>query len=182
MNLIDEYLDKINDFLEIETTKLLNYIKEDTPFESDIFEEIVIENIDEQSINELGKIPAIYIFKITNSLKLNIDNFDNVTYGAKINIEPNINENSFDLFININDILYVGKSHEINKRIREHTIRASDRTYSLRLFEPDRTVFNGKYKIYIFKCLNEKYFKMILSTIESILHEKLTPIVGSKRV
>ena len=83
---------------------------------------------------------------------------------------------------NINDILYVGKSHEINKRIREHTIRASDRTYSLRLFEPDRTVFNGKYKIYIFKCLNEKYFKMILSTIESILHEKLTPIVGSKRV
>lgn len=157
---------------------MIKYIKSDIPFKSDIFKEIVIEDISKQSISKLDDSPAIYVFKTTDSLVLNINNFDNVTYGAKINIESDINEIS----ININDILYVGKSHEINKRIKEHIISTGKRTYSLSLFEPERKDFNGKYKIYVFKCLNEKYFKMILSTVESILHEKLNPIVGSKRV
>lgn len=174
--MINENFKKIEDLLKEETNKIVEYYKNDNKhFNSNVFDVQVLKEYTDENLDNCSKEPAIYIFKIINDVTIEDNKFNNVLYGAKTNFEGNE--------FKIGDTLYVGKSFDIKKRLIEHTIKAGDKTYSLRLFEKYRnSILNNSFNIYIFKCLNKDYYKMILSIVETNLHEILQPKVGTKRL
>lgn len=56
-------------------------------------------------------------------------------------------------------------------------------TYSLRLNAPERHNLFGRIRVYQFSLKEEyqKYAKTIVSSVESYLHEQLSPLVGARR-
>jgi hypothetical protein len=89
------------------------------------------------------------------------------------------------------DTLYVGKSYKIGVRIREHHSANNVSPNSLKLNHETRKRLIGKYQIFCF-LLKKDYHStgdkknmfqnLILGSVESFLHERLKPKVGSSRV
>jgi hypothetical protein len=74
---------------------------------------------------------------------------------------------------------YLGKSENIQKRIKEHlSLRADSTTYALKLSSRNN-LSNETFRIKIFK-IDTKYYDLVMGKIEYILREKLNPIVGKQ--
>lgn len=82
------------------------------------------------------------------------------------------------------EIFYVGKSNVIGKRVKEHMTTASCSTSALKLkFFQDKYCSELQYKVYVFYLEDKNSKKNAISElIESILHSKLLPTVGSKKL
>jgi hypothetical protein len=124
---------------------------------------------------------AVYIFKIIKDL-----HFNHSIYIQKAAPPRDLNLRDYS----INDILYVGKSLSVGPRIREHHSETPSDTSSLVLGSSKRSFLIGNYRLYIFSLKKEYvstgkhpfiFEKLILSGVESILHEKLLPKLGSSR-
>ncbi len=116
---------------------------------------------------------GIYVF-CSNKTEIKIPkNFDNVNYGAKLN-EGNENANR---------CLYVGKSYDLKKRIKEHLSEKDKSPYSLKCSHPNREQLFTNSKVYIFELKDElvEHKELILPTIEGFLHEMLKPQIGTPR-
>ena len=128
----------------------------------------------ETSVNNEN--PGIYVFKIIEEQI--IEDFDSVEYGAKTNY-------NFSGRFEEGKVLYLGKAEDsLKKRLEEHIKGPSSKnTYSLRLSNGTRNRLFGKIALYIFELKKEycDYKKIILSTVESQLHELCKPVVGTSR-
>lgn len=119
---------------------------------------------------------GIYVFMMVNDTLIN--NFNDVNYGAKTN------KNLTDSYFPSNKCFYLGKSEtDIEERIMEHLSQSSSTTYSLKLDDINRQHVKGNIALYAFVLKNEfmEFKKIILSVVESFLHDSLTPMVGTKR-
>lgn len=147
---------------------------ESLPYNSEIFDFWISK--EDEDYKKIGK-PGIYVFKMKDECPLN--EFDSVEYAPKTNAE--LNGESFVK----NDILYLGKSESnLAKRLEEHIKGpSSKKTYALRLNDSKREHIIGNFDLYCFilKDKFNRHSKLILSTVESYLHDNLKPKVGSKR-
>lgn len=175
---LDKHLIEIERKLNNESTNIINYVVtvDNSSFGSEIFEPVKLNKINKSNVDSLADGPAIYIFKMIHDVDIAISEFNQVNYGAKTSAKCKK--------IKKDDILYLGKSFKIKTRIKQHTIECGDKTYSLRLFDEKRRKLNNNYVIYIFKLKTDyvKHSQVILSSVETFLHEKLNPKVGSRRV
>lgn len=174
--------------------KRLNNINEKLLKEAELIKQIVVGNQNDVSLKLFEKYtrfekvkkepnletdgPGIYVFRISTNKSIPVLNFDTVQYGAKTNIHCG---SSFEN----ENILYLGKTEEsLESRLKEHISNPGGRkTYSLRLSDPARCHLLGHIDLYIFRLKNEyfAYKKIILSTIESRLHDICEPVVGTSR-
>jgi hypothetical protein len=120
-------------------------------------------------------VAAIYIFYSDTKILFD-DVFDSVKYGAKSNKEE---PNSKDV-----GVFYLGKTFDVATRLRDHFGDKDKTPYSLKYNHISRIDKFQPAKLYVFQ-LSESYTEyrnLILSTIESRLHEICCPAIGSKRV
>lgn len=174
----------IDDFFDKETTNIVNNLNSLESYSSDIFDGKQF-NVSIISMNKVNK-PGLYIFRINSQTPIQVNGFDSVKNAPKLNQKNHeiLGIQKSDAFKN-QDILYLGKSEEnVSKRLSEHISNPTSKsTYALRLGHQNRNMLNGKFEVIVFE-LKEKYKKFaktILSSIESRLHDKLNPRVGSKR-
>ena len=176
---MDNVLDKLKALLADEANNVYIYVNSnESKFTSDIFN-LSLNNttINESKNPEISKLPGIYIFKMSENLECD-KYFDSVKYGAKTN--DNLENNTFKK----GDVLYLGKTEvSLESRLNEHLLSCGNKTYSLRLFDDKRKYLFGNFVLFTFELKKEydKYKKIILSTIESELHDLLNPVVGSRR-
>jgi len=133
---------------------------------------------------------GIYIFSITdkNDEKINLDSFTKLWNERTTTNIPLVNEKYNDKY------LYVGKDiNNLNNRISNHFGKGGGSTYALKLASEDKTesedkATKPKIKDYNITChrftLNYDFPEYAragyIAMIESILHEKLKPILGKK--
>ena len=172
--------ERIIELCENEADKMQNAIgKAPSEYKSNIFSKcdtIQCKEINNKSI--LAEQSGIYFFVITNNTSLPND-FDGVKYGAKTN--ENFKEEALKEW----DVFYLGKTEgSLDKRIKEHCVKSSTKTYSLKLDDKRRERLKEFLKVYMFTLNKEyqEYAKLILSTVESFLHGKCNPKIGSSRV
>ncbi len=112
------------------------------------------------------------------TIKRNKDNFNKTAKGAQIydNTLCDANDNF--------NYIYLGKSYKLCDRLTEHFLKQSKSTYSLKYAANERKDLLGKLDIFVFilKENYKDYQDIVLSSIETILHEKSSPLVGSPRV
>ena len=163
-------------FLEKEAEKIKNIILNGTNASLDLFD-IVNNNDKTCNISTIKNTCGIYVFMMINNTPVN--NFNYVNYGAKTN--NNLNGSNFS----VNKCFYLGKSeNSLVKRLNEHLIDSPSTTYSLKLDDINRQHVRGNISLYTFVLRNVylNYKKIILSVVESFLHDSLTPMVGTIRI
>ena len=122
-------------------------------------------------------VTAIYIFYSSNGLRYVDLTFNAIQYAAKTNANFKDEENK-------KHFVYLGKSLDVKSRIEEHLESEDKSPYSLKYNHKDRNNQIGETTLFIF-CLKQdfhKYKELILSTIETYLHQSCKPIIGSRRV
>lgn len=125
---------------------------------------------------ELDVKEGVYIFYAKEDTFQIPNTFDDVKYGAKLR-EGSCTE--------AKRCLYLGKSYDVKKRIKEHLSNEGEKSpYSLKCSHCNREALFDGAQIYVFALKTEykDYKAIILSTIESMLHEEFEPMIGTKRV
>lgn len=135
-------------------------------------------------LNDIDKKAGVYIFIISDIDIIDKDEFDKVSKGSKTNEMYELVKDGEEY------TLYIGKSKNLKSRIQEHFNDNADSTpYSLKLNTTQRKkLINEDNKLYVF-LLKDPYGKestidiknIIISSVESLLHNKLCPIVGTRR-
>lgn len=178
-------LDSVNEYLESEAQQLVLVVTED---EQQLKEDSLFSLVDCMEIESMDSVvdknnckdcPGVYVFKLTEDVQIGA--FNDTNYASQIKEEFVLSKQNFDK----NEILYLGKSEkDIASRINQHINNSTQKTYSLRLNDDNRKHLYGKLKVYIFVLKEEykNYNKVIVSGVEGYLHEKLNPVVGSKRL
>lgn len=170
-NQFKDILKKLIKTLDMEVKKITTYIsnKEKKSYNSSIFE---IKKVDSSNC-------GIYFFIMKEDVFVsNIDNFNSVSYSSKLK-----KKESNKITLKKDDVLYLGKSENIQKRIKEHEEDVEDNsTYSLKLNSENRKFIKEKYKKVYFELNNDykKFSYIILPYIESKLHNNLKPCIGKK--
>lgn len=122
---------------------------------------------------------GIYVVKATSKFEIDASSFNKTNSGTKIN---DLNKKE----IEVNTIIYVGKTQSILQRMSQHFSgeSANDRTGSLKLGSKGRKVLADNIIIYFFSLKNEYkiYYNIIMAEVESWCHDKMKPIIGSPRV
>ena len=139
---------------------------------------VVLENGNYQIDGQIeDDAPAIYIFYSPNGLLSIAPTFNDIKYAAKTNSNFNDTENK-------KQFVYLGKSLNVKSRIKEHLESDDKSPYSLKYNHEDRKNTIGKTTLFIFYLKQDfhKYKELILSTIETYLHQSCKPIIGSRRV
>ena len=126
--------------------------------------------------DDIGAGSGIYVLYTIDPIKQFGTGFNDVKYGAKTN--DNFTEN------NTTKIIYLGKTFELNTRIKQHLDSEDTSPYLLKWNHNNRKNILKDAMLFVFrlKGIFEKYRNVILSTIESYLHEICKPILGSRRV
>lgn len=174
----------IDDFFDEETLNIVNNLNSLGSYSSDIFDG---KQFNVSKIYMIGgNRPGLYIFRINSQMPIQVNKFDAVDNAPKLNQKNHriLGIKKSDDFKNL-EILYLGKSEEnVYKRLIEHISNPKSKsTYALRLGHQNRNMLNGKLDLFVFELKEEyrEFAKTILSSIESRLHDKLYPRVGSKR-
>lgn len=198
---VDEILDELEKYINADVEKIIELINKTYTNEINLpsdyseklhfFEELIFTDKDiQESTNKVlydytnGR-RAIYLFKMKDDYKIARALDFYVKNGAPLN-SPNRKNFPKD------SILYLGKSAKgVGVRIRQHFSSTEASPSSLKLGHKNRSGLLGKIDLYIF-LLKDKYHStpgdinihqnIILSTVESTLHDKLEPLVGSSRV
>lgn len=135
----------------------------------------------EKEIDKIKNYIGLYIFEETSKDALTVDKWTSFKEDMKYsdnkvpqwNKQANCNHNLF----------YLGKSNRIGQRIKEHILKCSNSTYALKLnaFQ-NKYESQFKYKIHIFYLESEDNNRKnaVNELVESILHSKLKPKIGSK--
>lgn len=127
--------------------------------------------------------PGIYIFILKNNITLNKKHNTTKGEGENEHKIAKIKNNAIDGTHEIGTCFYLGKSHNLSKRLSEHIISASRSTYALKLFLSSRKELKEHLTLYYFP-LKQKYLDYkegILPIVEKQLHQLLTPLAGSSR-
>lgn len=136
------------------------------------------ENDLNKQLNQLKKEDSgIYIF-ISGEANVTIPkDFNKVKCSAKVKRKYESVE------IDPKRCLYVGKSNSIKERLKQHLYKECKGQYSLRCSHKNRRALFKGAKIYVFVLKNDykAYEDIILPRIESKLHDKLDPIIGTSR-
>ena len=174
-----DLLTKINQMCATESEKIKNfYDGVDTNFQSELFE--LKDNKSKLNCLQVsGTEVGIYIFIVESNFCIDARSFDSVKYAAQTN-----DYLSIDGCLKRGDCFYLGKSEsDILGRINEHINNKTTKTYSLRLNYEERIYTKEHLRLYSFVLKDhfKKYKKLLLSVVESYLHESLHPKVGSKR-
>jgi hypothetical protein len=175
-----------------ESEKITNFILNNYNNVYSLFEQVNAFKVENGKITSeieslLDKM-GIYIFKSDVGLnilddnkivdKLKLKKFNSIYHSAQIY------KNKINLIINEHKVFYLGKSFNLKVRINEHCSNSEVAdTYSLKMQTTNRAnYFNCNFYIFILKEEFIDYASLILSSIESNLHESLNPIIGSSRV
>lgn len=162
-------------FLEKEAEKIKDFILNGANVSLDLFD--MVNNNDETcDTSAIKNTGGVYVFMMIKNTPVN--KFNAVNYGAKTN--NNLNGTTFP----VSKCFYLGKSeNSLLERLKEHLTKSSSTTYSLKLNDVNRQHVLGNISLYTFVLRNEylDYKKIILSVVESFLHDSLAPMVGSKR-
>ena len=124
---------------------------------------------------------GIYVFMLATTVQVNPQSglkFNDIEFGAKTN--KNLSGGQFLK----DNCFYLGKAeNKMLKRIEEHLDSKNKTTYSLKLNELARQHVKKHLCIYTFaiKDCYKEFRKDILCIIEKHLHNKLKPLVGTKR-
>lgn len=173
-NCLQKEAEIIEAFIRTNSSKEIDY-------RSDLFTLVTIESYSNKEVEDKApKKAGIYIFVVEEQIDFNKDTFNSVSYGAKSN-------KNYDNLKTVQKgcIFYLGKNEKsLSQRLKEHLENdGKGKTYSLKLSTSEREYIIDKLKVHLF-VLNDDYkdfAKIILSYIESELHDLLKPIVGSKR-
>jgi|GEM_PF-5146052 len=127
--------------------------------------------------------PGIYIFILKNKVTLNEKHNTTEGEGENEHKIAKIKNDAIDVTHKIGTCFYLGKSHNLSKRLSEHIISASRSTYALKLFLSSRKELKEHLTLYYFPLKQEylNYKEGILPIIEKQLHQLLAPLVGSSR-
>lgn len=179
----DELLKAIDKTFDDEVKVISNFIRKGSRYNSKIFKKVGSKVVRSSIGVKLGTYqPGIYIFRIKTKKRIQVPNFNTVNNAPKINKKTC---KKWDGYFHNKEILYLGKSESnVSERLSEHILGpSSDSTYALKLSSEHRKPLLGHVEVFIFELRQEyrKYPKTILSAIESRLHDKLLPKVGSKR-
>ncbi len=173
-NDIAENFDTIQKLLEEEAKAIIEAVKA-TSLENICFK--YLEKIEVKDEDSLKNGKGIYIFYNKEGISVSDrDKFNDVKYGAKIDSKQNMKIS--------HNVIYLGKSNNLFKRIKEHRSRDDKLPYSLKINNKNRKELKNGLEIFIFKIRKEyeKYSNIILGTIESYLHDNMEPFVGSRRI
>lgn len=181
------FSDILTDLLQVfenEANNISNFTSSNSSFSSDVFDSPVIFYNDPPKTTKaplyksLYAEKGVYIFVISNSVTVSKD-FNKVEYGAPLN-------NTSNLSFNQGDILYIGKAKSFLTRMHQHFSDADsfNKTGSLKLNSTPRKDLIGNITIYAFPLKSDykKYYDVIAPSVESLLHEKLSPLVGTARI
>ena len=117
---------------------------------------------------------GVYIYCLTETLgRTQIGIYNEVKKAPKIDLSK---------LRNGNNILYVGKSYNMNKRKKEHQSKGESSPYSLKLGNPKRTSIKCEMKEFYLKKEYLEYKEIIIPLTEQKLHELLKPISGTCRL
>jgi len=198
---VDEILDELEKYINADVDLIIKLV--DSTYSKEInlpadysgnlhfFEELVFtdKDIQEDTNKSLYDYTngrrAVYLFKMKADYKIDSALDFYVKNGAPLN-SPNRRN------FNKGSILYLGKSAKgVGVRIRQHFSATEASPSSLKLGHKKRNGLKDKIDLYIF-LLKDKYHStqgsknihqnIILSTVESTLHDRLKPLVGSSRV
>lgn len=180
---LNELLKAIDNTFDDEVNVISKCIINGGPYNSEIFEKIGPKVVRRPIDDKYGTDgPGVYIFRIKTQNPIRVPNFNKVNNAPKIN--GKICGKWDGHFLN-NDILYLGKSESnVSERLSEHISGpSSDSTYALKLNDENRKALLDNVEVFVFelKSKYQVYAKTILSAVESKLHDKLLPKVGSKR-
>lgn len=181
----EDVMKSIDKFFDDESDEIANNLNSIDKYSSELFNGGVEKNVS-KSIQFKTTNPGIYIFRMNNTVKNQNGCFDKVSAAPKLNGKNHsklrIKKDSDFL---ADQILYLGKSEEsVFKRLNEHiTYNENNKTYALKLSDENRSNVLGNIDVFVFELKEEyiEFVKTILSSIESHLHDKLLPRVGSKK-
>jgi hypothetical protein len=182
-----EKLSKIDIEITLQIQKLEKLFGEKDFIE---FKEFRLNNKEEINLNKLDKIKGIYLFEIKNSKSLFFqdwiiefeNNFKIPKHNFAQNWAPNINKTRLKKYSNENlnwFPLYLGKSKNIKKRIKEHLDSNIGKAPSALKLRQRFNISNELFRIkYIdFSAINN--YNTICSIVEKQLQKKIKPIAGS---
>lgn len=175
-----------------ECEQIITYYKneKDEDFKSDTFDSPIsfLTGVSEKDLKENAKKlrgrHGVYIFVIIRSLNISVKEIGkwNDIKGGRITFTGNIN----DISKSNGDCFYIGSCyrHSLMTRIQEHFSEEKGPA-SLKLNNRNRKWIKASLKAYCFP-IQDKYSKeemrIVLSTIEKELHNKLKAVAGSNRV
>mgnify|MGYP003321370661 CR=1 FL=1 len=126
---------------------------------------------------------GLYVFRFCSDIVVDKEKFNKVKYACP---KMKRNDNSLVIKARKGGVLYLGKSEgKIKDRINQHIIWKEERkkTSSLRLAHRNRAKNKLHLEVAVFY-LNpsyKMYEKILLTGVESCLHEKLNPECGSSK-
>ena len=183
MSNFNTLLDQIDKLSEKEVELIVSALN-GSNYDGDLFKKI--DNILIRSSDDLvtlkSKIGGLYVFTVTNTVYVDIKDFNDVNKSTKLRHKKGLSTTCFKK----GDTLYVGKSEDdLKDRITQHISLCEDSsTYSLKLSSEKRKFLleNGlMVSCFTIKTEYEKYKKIILPVIERYLHKELSPLVGSAK-
>lgn len=180
---LNELLKAIDNTFDDEVNAIGKCIINVGAYNSEIFEKIGPKVVGSSIEDKFGtNQPGIYIFRIKTQNPIRVPNFNEVNNAPRINKKTRKKRNDY---FHDKEILYLGKSESnVSERLSEHIFGpSSDSTYALKLNDENRNALLGNVEVFVFelKSKYQVYTKTILSAVESKLHDKLLPKVGSKR-
>lgn len=191
-NSLNEYLKQIEVIFNATVVNMIKIVERKTVTDEEKDEMLFnldrkqVENGEITNFDNIQKMPGIYIFygevekfAILKTNKI-FELFNKVKYGSRIYKNGKV---MIDGECIGNHCFYVGKSLELSVRLTDHKNDSESNTYSLKMKHVDRKeIFNCDLYIFSLKKDYLDYSNTILSAVETKLHEKLTPIIGSSRV
>lgn len=184
-NTISEALAKIENLIEHDVNEIIKIVNtNDTitigeTIKMNAFDNYLVINNDIKEGQNKKKIrgrKGIYVFKMIDEYNVE-DKFNEFPYSAK---QKNLKIRIFKK----SEILYVGKSNTLIKRVHEHYSSSAGSPYSLKLGWDIRNKLK-KSSIMIIFLLKKEYenlSNLLLPITEEMLHEKLKPLTGSPRI
>ena len=202
-NIFKERIAEINSMLENEANTIAelfseskntaDYKKMADVFGNELFEECRVFSVaNSKTIPDdfPDNTPGIYVFVITPESGETIpvpDNFNDTPYAPNLSKKREYYDATSNKPTDFRkgQVLYLGKSEsDLKYRLNQHINEpSSSKTYALKLSSNERTRLLGNLTCvcFVLKEDLQKYGKTILPAIESHLHDKLLPRVGSKR-
>lgn len=173
-----EELKTIDEECKIECDKIVECIH-GAEYHSDVFDQpFVFDTLADRPQKLWGR-RGVYVFMIKKEVPLTTEQVRtwNKIIGAGF---TNWRQGS----LKEGDCLYVGSSTtSLFSRIRQHFIADGEQA-ALRLSDPRRSVVLDSVRVYAFpaKKIYNKHYRLLVTTVESFLHEALRPKAGGSKV
>jgi len=181
---VKELLVELNYIFNNEANNIINYIHNQQDYNSDIFDEPVSTDANENRPKSLRGQKGVYVVLFTENKHLT---YEDITKWCSVKGAP-FNIVWRDYAFEEAQCLYVGScsSNSLYKRLGEH-YRSDNEKYSLNINHPNRILLKDSIRILLFPLkknldLKEAEIRIVVTSIEKILHNRLHPLTGLSRV